>query len=59
VDEPVQDGYRAIRYAVVFSGKARTLELVPAETENDGKSAQKELAEFLGRAGRQSTGGEG
>lgn len=59
VDEPVQDGYRAIRNAVVLSGKARTLELLSAETEDKGKAAQKELAEFIGRAGRQSTGGEG
>lgn len=48
VDEPVEDGYRAIRYALVLSGKARSLELLSASTEAEGTAAQQELVEYIG-----------
>lgn len=57
MDEPVQDGYRSIRYAVVLSGKTRSLELLSTERENEGQEIQKELAAFLGMTGSQSSGG--
>jgi hypothetical protein len=47
VDEPVEDGYRTIRYSVALSGAGRSLELLSADTEGEGKAIQKELAEFL------------
>lgn len=46
-DEPVEDGYRTHRYSVVLSGKSRSLELLSVDTEIEGKTRQKELAEFL------------
>jgi|GEM_PF-5138428 len=48
VDEPIEDGYRTIRYSIVLSGKVRTLELLSTDTEGEGKAIKRELAEFLG-----------
>jgi hypothetical protein len=56
-DEPAEDGYRIPRYSVVLSGKSRSLELLSADTETEGKAIQKELAEFLGLPAQGTAGG--
>lgn len=48
VDEPVVDGYRAIRYALVLSGNSRSVELLSADSETEGLEARQRLAEFIG-----------
>lgn len=48
VDEPVEDGYRTIRYALVLSGKTRSLELLSANTKAEGMEARQELVGYLG-----------
>ncbi len=52
-DEPVEDGYRIVRYSVVLAGRSRNLELFSVDTEREGKERQKELAEFLHWSGKQ------
>ena len=47
-DEPVEDGYRIVRYSIVLSGKSRSLELLSVDTEDRREDGPKELAEFLG-----------
>lgn len=48
MDESVEDGYRTIRYALVLSGKARSLELLSASSETEGLAARQELTEYIG-----------
>jgi hypothetical protein len=50
LNQSVEDGYRTIRYSIMLSGKTRSLELLSAETEGEGKAIQREHAEFLGFA---------
>lgn len=47
-DQHVEDGYRTIQYSVVLSGAGQSLELLSVDSENEEKSIQRELAEFLG-----------
>lgn len=55
-DEPVEDGYRIRQYTVALSGKGRSLELLSADSEAEGKTIQRELAEFLGLTAQDATG---
>jgi len=56
VDQPVEDGYRTVRYSVALSGADRSLELLSADSEGEGKAIQKELAEFLGLTAQEAAG---
>jgi len=46
-DDPVEDGYRIVRYSIVLLGGKRSLELLSVDSEREGNTRQKELAEFL------------
>jgi len=45
-----------VRYSVALSGADRSLELLSADTEGEGKAIQKELADFLGLTAQEAAG---
>ena len=56
LEQAVEDGYGITRYSVVLSGRTRTLELIAAESEAEGKAIEEQLAQFLDLSAGRSLG---